>query len=115
MIKVITSSGTEYIIDKENKQIKRIPQPGTTYENILRGFVNVGEFQPYDSFEGLELHGNLHVIYPNVQQWSYSTTIKEIDYGYEEPNLENFKICDDPDCNEEMEELIQQYKKDNNE
>jgi hypothetical protein len=84
MIKVITKHGTVYIIDEANKLIKRIPSPGTTVSSILRGFVNVGEFQPYYEFDGLEIGGRLHVLYPSEQRWSWSTPIVEIDYEFEE-------------------------------
>ena len=88
MIKVTTQSGTVYIIDKEQGKIKRIPRPGTTFESILRGFTNVGEFQPYNSLEGLEINGTLIVDYPGSQNWSRSTPIAVIDYGYEESIVE---------------------------
>lgn len=86
MIKVTTSSGTVYIIDENNQQIKRIPRPGTSFDSILRGFVNVGEFQPYTEFErdSLKIGGGLYVKYPNEQHWSYSTPIVEIEYEFEE-------------------------------
>ena len=84
MIKVTTQSGTVYVIDEPNKQIKRIPREGTTHLSILRGFINVGEFQSYTSFDGLEIGGILIVFYPNDQNWSHSTLITAIDYGFEE-------------------------------
>ena len=84
MIKVTTHSGTVYIIDSDNKKIKRIPRNGTTFESILRGFINIGEFQPYDSFEGLEIDNSLRVTYPGEQHWSRSTPIASIEYNFEE-------------------------------
>jgi hypothetical protein len=118
MIKVTTESGTIYIIDEDNKQIKRVPHPGTTeVDSILRGFINVGEFQPYTAFgkENLKIDGMVHVIYPNEQRWSYSTPITEIEYEYEEPSFntshKQFTVCDDPECNDEMEKLVESYKK----
>lgn len=84
MIKVTTHSGTVYIIDADNKRIKRIPRPGTTFDSILRGFTNIGEFQPYTLFEGLEISDPLRVIYPGEQSWSYSTPIISIEYDFEE-------------------------------
>ena len=88
MIKVTTSSETVYIIDEDNKQIKRIPRPGTTFESILRGFANIGEFQPYTEFDRdtLKIGGGLYVQYPNEQHWSYSSAIVEIEYEFEEEN-----------------------------
>ena len=88
MIKVVTHSGTEYIIDEANKKIKRIPRKGTELSSVLRGLINVGEFQQYTSLDGLEINSSLHVIYPNEQNWSYSTLIKEIDYGFKEDSEE---------------------------
>ena len=86
MIKVTTSHGTVYIIDETNKQIKRIPLAGKTYDSVLRGFINVGEFQPYTEFDkdALKVGGSLQVSYPNEQNWSVSTPIIEIDYRFEE-------------------------------
>jgi hypothetical protein len=84
MIKVTTKSGTVYIIDKEQGMIKRIPRDGTTFDSILRGFINVGEFQPYNYLEGLEIGDILQVEYPHEQSWSRSTPITEIDYEYKE-------------------------------
>lgn len=84
MIKVTTHSGTVYIIDEDNKTIKRIPRQGSTFDSILRGFINVGEFQPYTSFEGLEIDNSLRVVYPNDQHWSRSTPITSIEYDFKE-------------------------------
>ena len=84
MIKVTTHSNTVYIIDTDNKRIKRIPSQGTTFESILRGFINVGEFQPYTSFEGLEIDNSLRVTYPGEQHWSRSTPITSIEYDFKE-------------------------------
>jgi len=91
MIKAVTKSGTTYIIDKDQGRIKRIPSAGKTFDSILRGFINVGEFQPYNWLDGLEIDSKLRVEYPNEQQWSISTTIVEIDYGYEEDSEYNFE------------------------
>jgi hypothetical protein len=84
MIKVTTASETVYIIDKEQGRIKRIPRAGTTFESVLRGFVNVGEFQPYNFLQGLEIGSILQVEYPHEQNWSRSTTITEIDEDFED-------------------------------
>lgn len=84
MIKVTTQSGTMYIIDEKNKQIKRIPRPGTTFDSILRGFSNVGQFQSYNNFARLEIGQSLMVDYPSEQNWSVSSSITEIDYEFEE-------------------------------
>ena len=86
MIKVTTMSQTQYIIDEENQQIKRIPLPRTEFDSILRGFINIGEFQPYIEFDkdSLKIGGSLCVLYPNEQRWSYSTDIVAIDYKFEE-------------------------------
>jgi hypothetical protein len=88
MIKVTTQSGTVYIIDEDNNRIKRVPRPGTSFESILRGMINVGEWQPFTSIDTFGIDGSLHVIYPNEQRWTRSTLITEIEYEYEE-NGEN--------------------------
>lgn len=84
MIKIKTESNTEFIINQEQKQIKRLPRTGTEFESILSGFTNVGEWQPYTHLAGLAIGDSLFVDYPNEQNWSWSTPIKEIDYGYKE-------------------------------
>jgi hypothetical protein len=90
VIKVTTESGTIYIIDEENKQIKRVPQNESEFASLMKGMINTGKFQPYTAFgqEGLRIGGNLHVIYPGEQQWTFSTPVIAIDYGYEESNNE---------------------------
>lgn len=84
MIKVTTEHGTIYIIDEENKQIKRVPASETAFISTLKGFINTGEFQPYIELNGLEIDNSLYVIYPNEQRWSVSTPIASIDYEFEE-------------------------------
>jgi hypothetical protein len=88
MIKVTTHSGTIYIIDENNKRIKRVPRPGTSFDSILRGMINVGEWQPFTSINTFGIGGVLYVTYPNEQTWTRSTLITEIEYEYEE-NGEN--------------------------
>ena len=115
MIKVTTSHGTVYIIDKDKEQIKRIPSPGSEVNSVLRGFIYDGTFKPYTSLKGLEIGESLYVLYPNDQLWSLSTPITEIDYEYEDRRIsKNFKICDDSECNDEMEDIIQSYREENN-
>ncbi len=91
MIKVETANGTIYIIDEENKQIKRIPHDNTKLSSILRGFINIGKFQPYSSFvkDELKLGGQLLVTYPNEQNWSVSSSIKSIEYNFIEDPKED--------------------------
>ena len=137
MIKVTTSHGTVYIIDKDKKQIKRIPSPGTEVSSVLRGFIYDGTFKPYTSLKGLEIGESLYILYPNDQLWTLSTNITEIEINFKEETpddylddgvkaaekfsgvqlakfVENFKICDDPECNDEMEDIIQSYREENN-
>ena len=136
MIKVTTESKTVYIIDTENKQIKRIPRPGSEISSVMRGMINIGEFQPYTDLSDLEVGKNLYVTYPNIQLWTLSTNIIEIEIDFKEETpddylddgvkaaekfsgvqlaefVENFKICDDPECNDEMEDIIQSYREKN--
>jgi hypothetical protein len=87
MIKVTTSSGTVYIIDQDNSLIKRIPAPGTELSSVLRGFINLSQWQPFRDISEIEVGKSLSVTYYNEQNWSMSTPIKEIYYNFEEENI----------------------------
>jgi len=86
MIKITTESGTTYIIDQDNKTIKRIPTGESKLDSIFKGMINVGQFQPYRDIDPLEIGNKLYVTYSNEQLWTVSTPITEIDYEYEENN-----------------------------